>query len=90
MAAQLGVGLDVSDATVEWGFRTGTEADYFLVSEPLYMLNRGRPLRAADMVRERGLGPAIGGPAAATFRALYWETGDDLAGFAETGVPRRP
>lgn len=80
MAAQLGVGLDVSDATVEWGFRTATDADYFLLAEaPLYMLNRGRPQRAADMVRERGLGPEIGGPAVAIFRALYWETGEDLA-----------
>jgi hypothetical protein len=82
MAAQLGVGLDASDATVEWGFREATDADYFMVSEaPLYMLNRGRPGRAADMVQERGLGPEIGGPAAAIFRALYWETGEDLAGF---------
>jgi TolB-like protein len=79
MAAQLAVGLDVSDAVVEWGVRTATDADYFLLSEaPLYMLNRGRPQRAAAIVGERQLGPEIGGPAAAVFRALYWETGEDL------------
>jgi eukaryotic-like serine/threonine-protein kinase len=81
MAAQLGSGLDASDATVEWGVRRASQADYFILSEaPLYMLNRGRPARAAAIAADRRLGPEHAGPAAAILRALYWETGEALAG----------
>jgi TolB-like protein len=83
MTAQLGVGLDVADAVIEWGARTATEADYFILTEaPLFMLNRGRPARAAEMVRQRGMGPEVAGPVAAIFRGLYWETGESRESLA--------
>jgi hypothetical protein len=79
MAAQLGVGLDVSDAVIEWGLIRAPDADQLLIDEAaLYMLNRGRPARADSIQAQRLLSASVAGPVARLYRALYWETGEDL------------
>jgi tetratricopeptide (TPR) repeat protein len=80
MAAQLAVGLDASDAAIEWGLSRASNADQFMVDEAaLYMLNRGRPARADSIHTQQLLSASVSGPVARLYRALYWETGEDLA-----------